>query len=186
LFESTNAKLADEFELFCGIRESMMPVTVHRCEMADEDRAWEIVCEYCDAIGVVEREDRAAFTGAYFEEATGIWLAFADKAVVGCIALRWIDAPDGVAGRCGEVKRLYVQPAWRGHRIAHLLLDALHEFAQSRGYAWLYLDSKDDLKTAIRFYRERGYEECPRYNANPQATVFLRRRVGVPINSSDR
>jgi hypothetical protein len=38
---------------------------------------------------------------------------------------------------------------------------------------------KDDLKTAIRFYRERGYEECPRYNENPQATVFLRRKMQV-------
>src|ERR1700722_5461414 len=125
----------------------MMPVTAHRAEMADLDRAWAIVCEYCDAIGVVEREDRAAFVRSYFAEDSGIWLACSGDEVVGCIALRRLDRTSG------EVKRLYVQPAWRGHGIAHLLLDALHEYAEGPGYEWLYLDSKDDLKTAIRFYR---------------------------------
>jgi len=146
-------------------------VTVRRCSAAEISDAWAIVEEYCDAIGVVEREDRAKFTKAYFGDDSGIWLARADDDVVGCIALRRLNS------EAGEVKRLYVKPAWRGRRIAHHLLDALHNFARARGYQALYLDSKDDLETAIHFYRSRGYEDCARYNDNPQATVFLRRPV---------
>jgi hypothetical protein len=42
------------------------------------------------------------------------------------------------------------------------------------GYSTLYLDSKDDLIDAIRFYRKQGYRSCERYNENPQATVFMK------------
>jgi len=77
----------------------------------------------------------------------------------------------------GECKRLYVQPASRGHRIAEKLLDAQEEFARSQNLRWIYLDSYDDLKVAIALYRRRGYVSCERYNDNPQATVFLRRNI---------
>ncbi len=148
-----------------------MSAAIRRSEAAELNDAWAIVTEYYEAIGVVEREGPEAFAANYFGEGTGIWLARIGDEVAGCIALRRLD--DGSA----EVKRLYVRPAWQGRRVAHLLLDALHEFARDARYRWLYLDSKDDLAVAIRFYRSRGYEDCPRYNDNPQATVFLRRSV---------
>ncbi len=62
-----------------------------------------------------------------------------------------------------------------GAAIAGALMDALESYARSAGYDAVYLDSKDDLATAIRFYRERRYEEIERYNDNPQATIFMRR-----------
>ena len=60
-------------------------------------------------------------------------------------------------------------------RIAGALMDALESYAREAGYDAVYLDSKDDLATAIRFYRRRGYEPIPRYNDNPEATIFMRR-----------
>ena len=109
------------------------------------------------------------------EQGSGFWLARSrtgvsplcgenqrnDGAVVGCIALRPLD----IFPASGEVKRLYVQPASRGLGIAGLLLDVLHEYARAVGYEWLYLDSKDDLEAALRFYEKRGYRRCARYNA---------------------
>jgi GNAT superfamily N-acetyltransferase len=74
-----------------------------------------------------------------------------------------------------EVKRLYVRPAHRGGGVASALMDALEEGARESGYTELYLDTKDDLTVAIRFYERRGYERIPRYNDNPQATIFMRR-----------
>jgi len=53
-------------------------------------------------------------------------------------------------------------------------LDAVHEYARDVRYTTLYLDSKDDLTDAIRFYAKRGYRPCPRYSDNPQATVFMK------------
>jgi GNAT superfamily N-acetyltransferase len=144
----------------------MDDLTIRRAGPNDLDDAWAIVTEYYDAVDVVAREDRPTFSSAYFSGGSGFWLARNEVAVVGCIALRPLDAFPA----SGEVKRLYVQPAWRGRGIAGQLLDALH------GYVWLYLDSKDDLETAIRFYEKRGYRHCARYNDNPQATVFMNYR----------
>jgi GNAT superfamily N-acetyltransferase len=150
----------------------MNDLTIRRAGPSDLDQAWAIVTEYYDAVAVMAREDRSTFSSAYFSEGSGFWLARNAVAVVGCIALRRLDAFPA----SGEVKRLYVQPAWRGQGIAGLLLDALHKYAKTNGYEWLYLDSKDDLETAIRFYEKRGYRRCARYNDNPQATVFMNYR----------
>jgi len=54
-------------------------------------------------------------------------------------------------------------------------MDALEAHARERGYTELFLDTKDDLLAAIRFYERRGYKRVPRYNDNPQATIFMRR-----------
>lgn len=72
---------------------------------------------------------------------------------------------------------MYVRPAYRGRGIARRLLTELETFAVARGVQWLYLDSKDDLVEAIRFYERSGYERCERYNDNPQATIFMRKAL---------
>ena len=70
---------------------------------------------------------------------------------------------------------MYVRSGFRGRGAALALLVALEQYAEASGYQWLYLDSKDDLKDAIRFYHRHGYEPCERYNRNTQATIFLRK-----------
>jgi ribosomal protein S18 acetylase RimI-like enzyme len=84
--------------------------------------------------------------------------------------------------KSGECKRLYVKPWARGRGIADKLLDAQEMHAHKEGLEWIYLDSYDDLKTAIALYERRGYERCERYNDNPQATVFMRKKI---IRSKD-
>ncbi len=70
-----------------------------------------------------------------------------------------------------------MRPPFRGAGTAQALLAALEQYAAEQGYKWLYLDSKDDLQAALRFYRRQGYQACARYNTNPQATIFLRRSL---------
>jgi len=153
---------------------NMDNVTINRAGLKDLAEAWAIVTEYYEAVDVVVREDQPAFIRSYFCDGSGIWLASnAQGAIVGCIALR----PLTPFPPAGEVKRLYVQPASRGQGIAGLLLDALHSYAANFGYQWIYLDTKDDLEIAIRFYQNRGYNHCERYNDNPQATVFMRKQL---------
>jgi ribosomal protein S18 acetylase RimI-like enzyme len=57
----------------------------------------------------------------------------------------------------------------------------LERFASERQVAWLYLDTKDDLTGAIAFYRRHNYRVCERYNDNPQATIFMRKRLPTPV-----
>jgi ribosomal protein S18 acetylase RimI-like enzyme/ankyrin repeat protein len=143
---------------------------IARAAPKDRDAAWAIVAEYCDALDIVVRDDPADFD-RYFEDGSGVWLAHDGDAVVGCIALRPLPV---VGPDAGEVKRLYVRPAARGRNLAGALLDELEAYARGR-YRGLYLDTKDDLIPAIRFYERRGYARIPRYNDNPQATIFMRR-----------
>ena len=79
--------------------------------------------------------------------------------------------------RAGEVKRLYVQPPFRRRGLAQMLLTDLERFARDRGDHWLYLDTNDSLQAAIAFYERNGYSPCGRYNDNPQATIFMRKRL---------
>ncbi len=72
---------------------------------------------------------------------------------------------------------MYVRPRFRRQGLAELLMDTLERHARAATADWLYLDTKDDLLPAIRFYERRGFERCPRYNDNPQATIFMRKRV---------
>jgi GNAT superfamily N-acetyltransferase len=92
---------------------------------------------------------------------------------VGCVVLRRLAS----IPHAGECKRLYVKPGARGKHIADALLDAQEEFARIHGVEWIYLDSYDDLKSAIGLYERRGYQRCERYNDNPQATLFMRKRI---------
>ena len=146
-------------------------VKIHRAELKELDAAYAIVSEYYDAVSVLVRDDRAAFEREYFADGTGIWLATVGGEIVGCIGLHHLPGLKNGA----EIKRLYVRPEYRGRGIAEALLGALEAYAIGHGHGALYLDSKSDLLTAIRFYQRQGYAPCERYNDNPQATIFMRK-----------
>ena len=154
-------------------------IRVERIGLERSEEAYRIVQEYYDAVDVVVREDAETFAREYFGEGAGIWLADDEEATRGCIALRPLPRFE----RSGEVKRLYVKPDNRGRHIADRLLKALEEYAIGAGYRTLYLDSKDDLFAAIRFYHRHGYEDCDRYNQNPQATIFMRKELAVEADT---
>lgn len=150
-------------------------IRIERAVLDRMDDAYAIVREYYEAVDVAVRDDRTAFVRDYFAPGAGIWLASEDSKVVGCVALR----PLPQFEHSGEIKRMYVKPAARGHGIAEQLLRALEDYARSAGYRTLYLDTKDDLTAAIRFYQSHGYEPCERYNDNPQATIFMRKSLAT-------
>ena len=152
---------------------SLQPVySIRRATEQDFPAALALVKEYFEAVDVWVRDSESEFRDYLTGDDRGIWLAFTGAESVGCIVLHPLaDLP-----RSGELKRLYVKSMHRRQGLADALLQAVEEFAtRIAGYAWLYLDSKDDLRNAIRFYQRNGYESCHRYNANPQATIFMRK-----------
>jgi GNAT superfamily N-acetyltransferase len=138
------------------------------------DEAIRLLQEYYEAISVVQRDTPEAIQKIIDDSGSGVWLAYLDDKAVGCVVLRKLRSIP-ISGEC---KRLYVQPAARGNRIAEKLLEAQEDFAREQGLRWIYLDTYDDLKPAIALYRKRGYVSCERYNDNPQATLFLRKQIG--------
>jgi len=151
-----------------------MATKVYRASGAGMEAAYGIVTEYYEAARVIVREDAPEFAKEYFESGGGVWLAEVEGTIVGCIALRELRG----RAECGEIKRLYVRPAYRGQGIADSLLDALEDYARECGYLWLYLDTAAEMKTAARFYERKGFLPCERYNDNPQAAIFMRKAIG--------
>jgi GNAT superfamily N-acetyltransferase len=154
-------------------KHSSSPFSVHRVPAEESDVAWKIIEEYYEAAGVVARDSREDFDRLYFQKGAGIWSAVAGSTLVGCIALR----PLAIIANAGEVKRLYVRPKHRGGGIAAALYRALEIYARDFGYQLLYLDTTDEMVAAQRFYAALGYEPTSRYNDNPQATIFMRKKL---------
>lgn len=152
---------------------------IYRATLENEEKAKQIVDEYCEELDIIVRDTPQGFL-SYFTQESGLWLGEIDGKVAGCVILRPLSVPDKIPSegrRIGEVKRLFVAPAYRKSGLAVLLMEALESFAAAQDYEWLYLDTKDDLLTAIRLYGRLGYEKCKRYNENPQATIFMRKRI---------
>jgi GNAT superfamily N-acetyltransferase len=82
-----------------------------------------------------------------------------DGTAVGCGGLRQLG--EGV----GEVKRMYVDPAWRGSGVALRILRALEDWAREQGWTSLRLETGDAQPDAIRFYTRSGYEQIPNFGA---------------------
>lgn len=147
---------------------------IHRATAEEIDRAHALVEEYFQAASVVLRESREDFERAYFAGNAGLWLATCNGALAGCIALREIRLRGTVLG---EIKRMYVRPAHRGQGLGDALLHALEDFAVRHGYGELVLDTTDKMAAAARLYERNGYHRRERYNQNPQATIFMGKKI---------
>ncbi len=153
-------------------RAQPTPVQIVQLEKETQD-AQAILCEYYETVNVLVRDKPGAIQAIIDTPASGVWLAYLGKEVVGCVVLRRLDSMP----KSSECKRLYVKPWARGRGIANKLLDAQEMRARNEGLEWIYLDSYDDLKAAIALYEKRRYARCERYNDNPQATVFMRKQI---------
>ncbi|MFC5926976.1 GNAT family N-acetyltransferase [Micromonospora vulcania] len=91
---------------------------------------------------------------------------------VACGGLQSIDADTG------EVKRMYVRPAYRGRGIARQLLAALEELAFQQGHSVVCLETGTYLPAAIGLYTSSGYDQIPVYGEyvhNPYSVCFAKR-----------
>jgi GNAT superfamily N-acetyltransferase len=152
-------------------------IRVERAQVQQPEDALALIEEYYDAIEVVARDDRACLLGYLADPRSAIWVAHCGDAAIACMVYRPLPQLESA----GEIKRLYVRPGYRGRGVARLLLDTAEQFAHEHQIAWLYLDTKDDLTNAIAFYRRHGYRPCARYNENPQATIFMRKRLSSAL-----
>jgi ribosomal protein S18 acetylase RimI-like enzyme len=154
------------------VKRSEENIRVYRSSLEELVVAKNIIDEYYAAVGVLVRDDLDQLV-KYFNDDSGVWLASDGSLTVGCVALR----PLATLSEACEIKRLYVRPLHRGMGIADRLMDALEAYALVQNYRFAFLDTKDDLQAAVSFYVRRGYTACERYNSNPQATIFMQRRL---------
>lgn len=99
-------------------------------------------------------------------------VAHADGEAIGCGAVRELEP--GV----GEIKRMFVQPAWRRRGVARQLLAALEAEARKLGYVALRLETALGQPEAICLYRSAGYVDIPpfgEYMGNAVSVCFEKR-----------
>ena len=109
-------------------------------------------------------KELAGLPGDYAPPNGRLFLADDGDEVVGCVALRKI------GDRVGEMKRLYVRPAFRGRGLGRALTEKLIAEAKQIGYASLRLDTlPGKMDQAVAMYRSLGFEEVAPYYQNPVA-----------------
>lgn len=103
------------------------------------------------------RADALAMPGPYVAPGGAIWLASCGDVGIGCVALRPLGT--GLA----EVKRMFVDSAWRGRGVGRALLGALIAGARLRDYTRLRLGTLADMTAAHSLYRSVGFVPIERY-----------------------
>ncbi len=99
-------------------------------------------------------------------------LAYYNDQPVACIALQPLQN-----GGC-EMKRLYVQPQYRKHKIAAALVEALLLDGRQLGYTKMKLDTLERLQPAIHLYKKYGFIEATAYYANPlPGVVYMEKEL---------
>jgi GNAT superfamily N-acetyltransferase len=121
--------------------------------------------EYADAIGVdLEYQgfaaELAALPSPYTPPHGALLVAKVDGDTAGCVALRRLD------DETGEMKRLYVRPAFRSWGLGKQLIDGVIRAARRAGYSTLRLDTLPTMTAAQGLYRNLGFIEIPAYNSS--------------------
>ncbi len=107
-------------------------------------------------------QELANLPGEYAPPEGALFIATADDAVAGCVAMRKIDAD-----RC-EMKRMFIYPEFRGRGIGRTLGEAIIEAGRHAGYRIMLLDTSIRQTEALTLYQSLGFEKIPAYYDLPE------------------
>jgi putative acetyltransferase len=143
---------------------------IRQFEADDLGQARELFREYAASVGAEIcfqkfQQELAELPGGYAPPEGRLLLAYVEGQLAGCVALRRF------AAQIGEIKRLYVRPAFRGTGLGRELAEQLIGEARRAGYKLLRLDSLPRMERAIAMYRSLGFCEIARYGDNPDGAV---------------
>lgn len=108
------------------------------------------------------------------------FMARVDDDWAGCACL-YISRPDGHEKPIAEMKRVYVNPLYRGQGIASLLVDAMESKLKALGYRDLFLETGVFQEKAITLYEKLGYARTEAFGDYRQApdplSVYMMKSV---------
>jgi GNAT superfamily N-acetyltransferase len=94
-----------------------------------------------------------------------------DKAIA-CAGVRKID------NNISELKRMFVDPAYRGHQLGQQLLQMSLEEARLLGYQAIRLDTVPEMQSAIKLYMAAGFYPIEPYRFNPMpGAIFMEKEL---------
>jgi ribosomal protein S18 acetylase RimI-like enzyme len=155
-------------------------LVVRQAETTSEiAQARELFLEYEKALGISLcfqgfDDELAGLPGKYAPPSGRLLLCVYAGALAGCVALHGLDA------EIGEMKRLYLRPAFRGKGLGQAMVDAIVAEARAIGYRRLRLDTiAPRMKNAVSLYRRMGFREIAPYCANPcQGALYMELEIG--------
>ena len=104
----------------------------------------------------------------YFPPEGRLFLCKYDNHIVGTASMR------NIGDKIGEIKRMYVQPEYRGKGIGRTLLERLIKEAQNLQYSKIRLDTGPFMQKAIGLYHSVGFRNIEPY---PESEVL---QEGIP------
>lgn len=93
-----------------------------------------------------------------------------DKAIA-CAGVRKIDHP------IAELKRMFVDPGYRGHQLGKQLLQAALDEARLLGYRSIRLDTVPEMAAAIKLYTAVGFYTIDPYRFNPMPGAIFMEKI---------
>jgi len=104
--------------------------------------------------------------GKYVEKEADLLLARVKGEGAGCVAITRRVLTDGTDA--AEMKRLWVEPRFRGHGMGRGLVGSAIDWARAHGCGAVVLDTVNEaMPEAAELYRSLGFEEITRFNENP-------------------
>lgn len=96
-------------------------------------------------------------------------VVYFDNQPAGCACFKPYDA------HSVEIKRMFVDPVFRGKGLSKRMLQELERWAIEKGYTNSVLETGDQQPEAIALYTAQGYEQIPNYEpyiAMPASICF--------------
>jgi len=110
-------------------------------------------------------------SGSRFVPPKGLFvMATLYRSPVGCGALQFHE-------NYAEIKRMWVDPKYRGTGTGSRILERLESEARRSGQFIVRLDTNASLQEAQALYARTGYREIARYNDNPYAQRWYEKRL---------
>lgn len=103
-------------------------------------------------------------------------LGYFNDIPVGCVGIRKWD------GKIAELKRLYVNPQYRGYGIGSKLLEHAIVLANQLKYQKIRLDTLETMNEAIRLYRSFGFYIIDPYRFNPEPAVYMEKDLEKDVD----
>ena len=118
-------------------------------------------------------KNREAFVPYNLSESiSDVLIASVSGVAVGCAGLKAYSDSDV------EIKRVWVDPEFRGNHISSAMMDALEQKAAELGFARAILQTRPQMEAAVHLYTKRGYElidNYPPYDKLEGAICFAKR-----------
>ena len=104
--------------------------------------------------------------GKYVGNEADLLLARVKGEGAGCVAITRRVLADGMDA--AEMKRLWVEPRFRGHGVGRGLVGSAIDWARAHECSAVVLDTVNEaMPEAAELYRSFGFEEITRFNENP-------------------